>query len=167
MLERCLKRAETSGRADDTEEVLEKRVQTFLDSSYPVIEHYEKFGKVSRIDATGDVATVSAMTKAAMLPKTMFLLGQKASGKSAVAQNMVKRANMKHIDFPKWIADNQLEEQDDETVCLQLIQALAEEQQARVVIEDFPKNVFQAKFFMRNCSPPSNVFYLKCSIDVS
>ena len=167
MLERCLKRAETSGRADDTAEVLEKRVQTFLDSSYPVVEHYEKFGKVSRIDATGDVASVSAATKAAMLPKTMFLLGQKASGKSAVAKNMVERATMKHIDFTKWVVEQQLEDQDDETVCLQLIQTLAEEQQARVVLEDFPKNEFQAKFFLRNCTPPSNVFYLSCSIDVS
>lgn len=75
MLERCLKRAETSGREDDTAEILEKRVQTFFDQSYPVIQHFEKFGKVTRIDATGDVATVSAMTKAAILPKTMFLLG--------------------------------------------------------------------------------------------
>jgi adenylate kinase family enzyme len=125
MLERCLKRAETSGRPDDTAEVLEKRVQTFIDSSYPVVEHYEKFGKVSRIDATGDVATVSAMTKAAMLPKTMFLLGQKASGKSTVAKNLVDRATMKHIDFTKWIEEHQLEDEDDEKICLQLIQTLA------------------------------------------
>ena len=75
MMERCLKRAETSGRVDDTAEVLQRRVQTFVDSSYPVIEHYNKFGKVSRVDASGDVATVSANTKAAMLPKTTFLLG--------------------------------------------------------------------------------------------
>lgn len=75
MMERCLKRAETSGREDDTANILEKRVQTFFDQSYPVIQHFEKFGKVTRIDATGDVATVSAMTKAAILPKTMFLLG--------------------------------------------------------------------------------------------
>ena len=81
-------------------------MQTFVDSSYPVIEHYDKFGKVSRVDATGDVATVSAMTKAAMLPKTMFLLGQKASGKTTVAKNLVDRACMKHIDFAKWIEEN-------------------------------------------------------------
>jgi adenylate kinase family enzyme len=31
MLERCLKRAETSGRVDDKADVLEKRVQNFLD----------------------------------------------------------------------------------------------------------------------------------------
>lgn len=106
MLERCLKRAETSGRADDNAESLEKRVQTFIDQSYPVVDHYDKFGKVSRIDATGDIASIAAATKAAMLPKTMFLLGQKASGKTAVARNLVERATMKHIDFNKWIQEN-------------------------------------------------------------
>lgn len=88
MLERCLKRAETSGRVDDKEEVLKKRVTTFIEQSYPVVEYYEKFGKVSKIDATGDVSTIAALTKAAVLPQTMFVLGQKASGKSAVAKKM-------------------------------------------------------------------------------
>lgn len=74
---------------------------------------------------------------------------------------------MKHIDFVKWVQDNALEDEDDETVCLQLIQALAQEQKARVILESFPQNEFQAKFFLRNCCLPSNVFFLSCSIDVS
>lgn len=36
-----------------------------------------------------------------------------------------------------------------------------------MVLENFPQNEFQAKFFLRNCTAPSNVFYLKCSIDES
>jgi len=95
------------------------------------------------------------------------LLGQKASGKSTVARKMAARTNMKHIDFPKWVVDSGLEEQGDEAVCLQLIQTLAEQQKPRVVLESFPQNEFQAKFFLRNCTPPSNVFSLTCSIDIS
>lgn len=36
-----------------------------------------------------------------------------------------------------------------------------------MILEDFPQNEFQAKFFLRNCTPPCNVFFLSCSIDVS
>ena len=83
-----------------------------------MVEFYDKFGKVSRIDATGGVSEVSALTKAAVLPQTMFVLGQKASGKSAVATKMAERTNMKHLDFLKWIQENGLEDEDDETACL-------------------------------------------------
>ena len=130
MLERCLKRAEASGdakRSDDSAETLQKRVQTYVDQTQPVVEFYKKFGKVSTIDATGGAGEVYAQTRDAIFPQTMFLLGQKASGKSTVARKMADRTNMKHIDFPKWVLDSGLEGQDDEAVCLQLIQTLAEQ----------------------------------------
>ncbi|RKO90276.1 adenylate kinase-domain-containing protein, partial [Blyttiomyces helicus] len=49
MLKRLLKRGETSGRADDNIESIRKRFATFRDTSYPVIEHYEKLGKVRTV----------------------------------------------------------------------------------------------------------------------
>ena len=110
MLERCMKRAETSGRADDNAETIQKRVQNYVDQSYPVVEYYQKFGKVSKIDATGGIGEVYAQSRTAVLPQTMFLLGQKASGKSTVARKMAERTNMQHMDFPKWVLDAGLDE---------------------------------------------------------
>jgi UMP-CMP kinase len=49
MLERLLKRGETSGRVDDNVESIKKRFQTFTETSYPVIEHYMKLGKVKTV----------------------------------------------------------------------------------------------------------------------
>lgn len=68
MTERCLKRAETSGRSDDNAETIKKRVQNYFDTSYPVIEYYQKFGKVRKIDATGGISDTYKQTKAAVLP---------------------------------------------------------------------------------------------------
>lgn len=51
MFARCMIRAETSGRADDNEETINKRVETYFQSSEPVITHYKHFGKVRIIDA--------------------------------------------------------------------------------------------------------------------
>jgi len=163
MLERCLKRAETSGRADDNPDTIKKRVQNYFDQSYPVIEYYNKFGKVRKIDARGDISQVYAKTKAAVLPQTMFIVGPKAAGKTCIAENLAARTNMKHINFKKFVEENGLKQADDEKVCMDLIQHLSKVQQPRVILESFPQNLFQAKFFLRNCKEPSNVFSLDCS----
>lgn len=52
MLTRLLKRGETSGRKDDNEESIKKRFHTFHTESMPVVETYEKAGKVRKVDAT-------------------------------------------------------------------------------------------------------------------
>lgn len=52
MRQRLLKRGETSGRADDNEESITKRFRTFVDTSMPVVDSFEKDGRVVKVDAT-------------------------------------------------------------------------------------------------------------------
>lgn len=52
MKERLLKRGETSGRADDNEESIKKRFRTFVETSMPVVEMFEKEDRVVKVDAT-------------------------------------------------------------------------------------------------------------------
>lgn len=85
MVERCLKRAETSGRSDDNEETIKKRIQQFFDQSMAVTEYYSRFGKVRRIDATGSIGEVYAQSKDSVLPQVELILGTKGSGKSTIA----------------------------------------------------------------------------------
>jgi UMP-CMP kinase len=40
---------ETSGRVDDNIESIKKRFATFRDTSYPVIEKYDKVGRVKKV----------------------------------------------------------------------------------------------------------------------
>jgi len=49
MKARLLKRAETSGRVDDNEETIKKRLKTFHDLTQPVIDHYAKQSKVCKV----------------------------------------------------------------------------------------------------------------------
>jgi hypothetical protein len=51
MKKRLMKRGETSGRVDDNEETIKQRLNTFHEATKPVIEHYEKQGKVRRINS--------------------------------------------------------------------------------------------------------------------
>lgn len=52
MQKRLLKRGETSGRADDNSESIKKRFKTFVETSMPVVEMFEKEGRVVKVEAT-------------------------------------------------------------------------------------------------------------------
>ncbi|KAJ8274561.1 hypothetical protein COCON_G00091860 [Conger conger] len=62
-IDRCLERGKSSGRVDDNRESLQKRIQTYLQSTRPIIELYQKKGKVRTVDASRDVDEVFADVK--------------------------------------------------------------------------------------------------------
>jgi hypothetical protein len=51
MTERLIKRGETSGRIDDNEETISKRLVTFHEQTTPILGYYGKQGKLITIDA--------------------------------------------------------------------------------------------------------------------
>lgn len=51
MERRLLDRGKTSGRSDDNAESIRKRFRTFVETSMPVVDYYDKEGKVVKIDA--------------------------------------------------------------------------------------------------------------------
>jgi UMP-CMP kinase len=66
MEKRLLERGKTSGRADDNAESIRKRFKTFEETSMPVVDAYEKEGKVLKIDATPSPVAVYKETQERM-----------------------------------------------------------------------------------------------------
>ncbi|XP_063591906.1 adenylate kinase isoenzyme 1-like [Penaeus indicus] len=64
MVERLLNRAKTSGRVDDNEETIKKRLATFHKHSEPVIQHYKE--KCATIVALGSPDEVFAEVQKAL-----------------------------------------------------------------------------------------------------
>jgi UMP-CMP kinase len=60
MLDRLLERGKTSGRDDDNIESIKKRFVTYKETTMPVIEHYEKIGRVAPVDGSPAVEVVHA-----------------------------------------------------------------------------------------------------------
>ena len=50
-IDRCLERGKSSGRSDDNEESLAKRIKTYNESTLPIIQHYDKMNMVLKINA--------------------------------------------------------------------------------------------------------------------
>lgn len=49
MTKRILDRAGTSGRVDDNEDTLKKRFASHRNETHPVIDYYDKLGKVAKV----------------------------------------------------------------------------------------------------------------------
>jgi len=58
MQERLLKRGESSGRTDDNIESIKKRFKTYLESTIPVVDYYDKIGKAVKIDGNREPDSV-------------------------------------------------------------------------------------------------------------
>merc|ERR1712173_235399 len=64
MVKRLLKRAETSGRADDNEETIRQRLNVFSESTKPVVEHYGKANKLHQVNGLQGIDGVFAEVSA-------------------------------------------------------------------------------------------------------
>ena len=62
LTQRLLKRGETSGRSDDNEASIAKRLATFDASSMPVIDLYTRDGRVKAVNSEGNVDDVTVTT---------------------------------------------------------------------------------------------------------
>ena len=57
---RLLNRAQEQGRADDTEDVIRRRLEVYSEQTAPLIELYAKRGILVEVDGLGAVAEVTA-----------------------------------------------------------------------------------------------------------
>ena len=58
VVERLLKRAETDGRADDTEDVIRRRLEVYAEETEPLIKVYDDRGLVVEVDGMGAIDEV-------------------------------------------------------------------------------------------------------------
>lgn len=69
MLKRLLERGKTSGRTDDNIESIKKRFRTFIETSFPVVEYFEKQNKVVKVSCDHPVDVVYADVQRAIKDK--------------------------------------------------------------------------------------------------
>ena len=66
LVQRLLQRAQTDGRADDTEDVIRRRQEVYLEQTEPLISVYKDRDLVIEIDGMGEVDEVTARIFAAL-----------------------------------------------------------------------------------------------------
>lgn len=66
LVQRLLRRAQTDGRADDTEDVIRRRQEVYLEQTAPLIDVYRERGLLLEVDGTGEVDVVTQRIFAAL-----------------------------------------------------------------------------------------------------
>ena len=66
IVQRLLQRAESENRADDTEDVIRRRQEVYVEQTEPLIEVYRDRGLLVEVDGMGEVDEVTARTLTAL-----------------------------------------------------------------------------------------------------
>ncbi|XP_038046574.1 adenylate kinase isoenzyme 5-like isoform X2 [Patiria miniata] len=177
MTTRLLKRAETSGRVDDNEETIKKRLTTFHNATTPVVDHYQQKNKIITVSAETDPDSVFSVVKDALKERGIeaassakqqrfiFVIGGPGSGKKEVAKKMAAQYKLVHLSAGELLrAFSELDTPESKEAA-QVIQAgslvpqevlfkvMQEEVKTNAsadgfVIDGFPRTVAQAELFV-------------------
>jgi adenylate kinase len=106
---RLIKRAESSGRADDNEEVIRNRLREYHEKTLPVLEFYREKGQEYDLDATRPVDVVREDIVRIVLKefeKNLFnlvLFGYPGSGRSSQGLALAEKFGLEYVSTARMI----------------------------------------------------------------
>ena len=168
LVDRLIERGKTSGRADDNEETIRYRFAVYKSQSVPVVSLYDPFNIIRRVDCLAPIKDVYKRTLKALRPELMFIFGPRYSGKSTLCSSLTERYALHHMTLESIITkktrrSTQVLTDDYEIVDAVCKALLSLRTQYRVILEDFPQNLRQARRFAVLLGQPNRVIYLKCA----
>jgi len=101
--ERLLKRAETSGRSDDTAGVIKNRLKEYQQKTAPVAEFYRDQGLYFPVEGVGSIQDINLELEAIIeqeLRKVLFnvvLLGYPGAGRGTQARSLAEKFNLVYL----------------------------------------------------------------------
>lgn len=111
MTQRLLYRGKTSGRVDDNEETVKKRLATFHKVTNSVLDYYEKQGKLRRVVAEASPPVVFKMVAKVFQEdllksaRIIFVCGGPGSGKGTQCDRIVQRYGFTHLSSGDLLRD--------------------------------------------------------------
>lgn len=150
-------------RADDTPEVMKKRIRTFFEVSKLATDFYTRHGKVREVDALGSPDEVFSRVKLAMQPNVIGVVGATAMGKTELAQRLAIHAHYVYINAETFFSNN------NATSCEQKVKILSSFLQSsnrkNFVLDGFPQTSKQAKIFSETFAEPLVILNIKADKD--
>ncbi|CAH1785749.1 unnamed protein product, partial [Owenia fusiformis] len=193
MTKRLLGRAATSGRADDNEATIKKRLKTFHDVTTPVIDYYKKQDKLCQITAEGSVDEIfkqveNELDKFAKLDPTplkgshvVFVCGGPGSGKGTQCAKILEKYGYTHLSSgdllraevasgsPRGKTLQAVMERGELVTLETVLELLKEAMLAKVkdskgfLIDGYPRELEQGERFESEITPAECVLYFEVS----
>jgi adenylate kinase len=164
---RLLERAKTSGRADDTEEVIANRLREYEEKTAPVAKFYKDKGIYESIQGVGDIESINEKLEEAIdheLRKVLFnvvLLGYPGAGCGTQARRIAKKYNLVYVSTRELIRTEIKQESEigkivkpifeqgalvPDEIVIRLIERLVEDNPRAqgFIFKGFPRTIVQA-----------------------
>lgn len=196
MKTRLLGRALTSGRVDDNEETIMKRLKTFHDHTAPVMDYYAKQNKLQTVKAECSPGEVFCQVEKIFKQccpnlkccldecKVLFVVGGPGSGKGTICAKLVQSYGFCHLSSGDLLREevasgsargkelNAIMQKGDLVpleVVLQLLKETMIKKAAHAkcfLIDGYPRELQQGKQFENEVAKCTNVLYFTVPDDV-
>lgn len=193
MKRRLLARSETSGRVDDNEETIAKRLEMFENQTKPVIEHYESQNKVKKVLAEGSPDEVFAQVSDIFenLPNrkstslhdydVTFITGPPGVGKADLGKSLSEATGRTHLSVGHLLREEAKKETElarsineailmgvlvASEIVLELLLAALEREEKNLngyFIDGYPRTVEQLEQFKQKVSDYQRIIVIESS----
>ena len=136
-LETCVKRLTEKNKETPLEE-LEKNYNECDEKLKEIIDFYSPYGIIREIDANLSLDEVNTLFKQNFYPIIYSIIGKRYSGKTTLSKVLNAKTGISLCDFNEF--KNLYEEIDSKVILDNFIQKLRENEEIRILIEDFPQN---------------------------
>ncbi|MCF6171462.1 MAG: adenylate kinase [Bacteroidales bacterium] len=158
LIERLLHRSKTSGRSDDSLDVIKVRLKEYEDKTKPVADFYDKRGKYFKINGVGEIDKIfeniiKVVEKNRKKEFTnIVLLGKPGSGKGTQGKLLAEKHNLVYISTGKMLR----KEIDDGTEIGKQVAPFM--QKGEIVPDEIPIKMIEQKM---EANPHANGFIFK------
>ena len=128
-----------------------------------VFDFYNPYSLIREIDTNKAIPEMNKTIKQNLYPLIFCIIGKRYSGKTTLSKIINEKSGIKLLDFSKFLLQPDIikRKHENEFVVSQLILKLRKIQTYKILIEDFPQNKEQYVYFVNNCKPFKQIFYLK------
>ena len=126
-------------------------------------DFYNPYSVIREIDTNKSIPEMNKIIKQNLYPLIFCIIGKRYSGKTTLSRVINEKSGIKLLDFGKFLERPDIikRKNENEFVVSKLILELRKIQRYKILIEDFPQNKEQYTYFVNNCKPFKQIFFLK------
>jgi len=157
--ETCFKRLVEKNN-DISLEDFEKNYNKSTEDLKEIVNFYSPYGIIREINANLSLDEVNILFKQKFYPIIYSIIGKRYSGKTTLSKILNAKTGITLCDFNEFKNSNDNKDNDSKVILDKFIQNLRENEDIRILIEDFPQNQEQYSYFINNCKNFEKIYFL-------
>lgn len=160
--ETCLRNLSEDPANKVNEEEFKKNFEEMNNNFNLLSEFYRAYSLIRDIDCNQPIDNINNLLKQNLYPKIYSIIGKRYSGKTTLSKVLNEKTGIETFDFNEFLKCKELAKRknENEFIVTKLINKLRQMRTIRILIEDFPQNKEQYKYFVNNCKNFEKIYYL-------